>query len=226
MRISSSVSQFSGSHVYNTLRPHGLQHTGLFCPSPIPGECQSHVKSFSDSIQPPHPLLFASPPAFKLSQHQDLSQWVSSLYRWPRSWSFSFSICPSNEHPGLISLMIDYFDFLAIQGTLKSLLQHHSSKASILQHSAFFIVQLSHSYMTTGKTIALIKWIFVSKVMSVLFTMLSRLVIAFLPRSKCLLIMAAVIICSDFGAQENSLSLFPLFPHLFAVKWQDQMPWS
>ena len=137
---------------------------------------------------------------------------------WPRSWSFSFSICPSNEHPGLISLMIDYFDFLAIQGTLKSLLQHHSSKASILQHSAFFIVQLSHSYMTTGKTIALIKWIFVSKVMSVLFTMLSRLVIAFLPRSKCLLIMAAVIICSDFGAQENSLSLFPLFPHLFAVK--------
>ena len=108
--------------------------------------------------------------------------------RWPKYWSFSFSISPSNEHSGLISFGMDWLDFLAVQGTLKSLLQHHSSKASILRLSAFFIVQLSHPYMTTGKTIALTRWTFVSKGMSLLFNMLSRLVIAFLPRSKCLLI--------------------------------------
>ena len=107
--------------------------------------------------------------------------------RWPKYWSFSFSIIPSKEHPGLIFRM-DWLDFLAIQGTLKSLLQHHNSKVSILWHSAFFTVQLSHPYMTTGKTIALTRWIFVGKVMSLLLNMLSRLVITFLPRSKCLLI--------------------------------------
>ena len=104
--------------------------------------------------------------------------------RWSKYWSFSFSISPSSEHPELISFRIDWFDFLAVQGTLKNLLQHHSSKASILRHSAFFMVQLSHPYMTTGKTIALTSWTFVDKVMSLLFNMLSRLVIAFLPRSK------------------------------------------
>ena len=108
--------------------------------------------------------------------------------RCPKYWSFSFSISPSNEHPGLISFRMDWLDLLAIQGTLKSLLQHHSSKASILLCSAFFIVQLSHPYMTTGKIIALTRWTFVDKVMSLLFNMLSRLVITFLPRSKCLLI--------------------------------------
>ena len=108
--------------------------------------------------------------------------------RWPKYWSFSFSISPSNEHPGLISFMMDWVDLLAVQGTLKSLLQHHSSKASMLQCSAFFIVQLSHPYMTTRKTIALTRWTFVDKVMSLLFNMLSRLVITFLPRSKRLLI--------------------------------------
>ena len=108
--------------------------------------------------------------------------------RWPKYWSFSFNISPSNDHPGLISLRMDWLDLLAVQGTLKSLLQHHSSKASILRHSAFFIVQLSHLYMTTGKTIALTRWTFVDKVMSLLFNMLSRLVITFLPRSKHLLI--------------------------------------
>ena len=108
--------------------------------------------------------------------------------RWPKCWSFSFNISPSNEHPGLISFGIDLLDFLAVQGTLKSLLQHHSSKASILWCSAFFIVQLSHPYMTTGKTIALTRQTFVGKVMSLLFDMLSRLVITFLPRSKHLLI--------------------------------------
>ena len=114
---------------------------------------------------------------------------MSTLHiRWPKYWSFSFSIIPSNEHPGLISLRMDWLDLLAVQGTLKSLLQHHSSKASILQQSAFFTVQLSHPYMTTGKTIALTRWTFVGKVISLLWNMLSRLVITFLPRSKCLLI--------------------------------------
>ena len=108
--------------------------------------------------------------------------------RWPKYWSFSFSISPSNEYSGLISFRMDWLDLLAGQGTLKSLLQHHSSKASILQHSVFFIVQLSHPYMTIGKTIALTWWTFVGKVISLLFNMLSRLVITFLPRSKCLLI--------------------------------------
>ena len=108
--------------------------------------------------------------------------------RWPKYWSFSFNISPSSEHPGLISFRMDWFDLLAVQGTLKSLLQHHSTKASILQCSAFFIVQLSHSYMTTGKTIALTRRTFVGKVMSLFFNMLSRLVITFLRRSKCLLI--------------------------------------
>ena len=108
--------------------------------------------------------------------------------RWPKYWSFSFSISPSNEYSGLISFRMDWLDLLAVQGTLKSLLQHHSSKAAILQRSAFFIVQLSYLYMTTGKTITLTRWTFVGKVMSLLFNMLSRLVLTFLPRSKRLLI--------------------------------------
>ena len=113
----------------------------------------------------------------------------SSLHiRWSKFWSFSFNISPSNEHPGLISFRMDWLDLLAVQGTLKSFLLHHSSKASILRHSAFFIIQLSHPYMTTRKTIALTRWTFVDKVMSLLFKMLSRLIITFLPRSKLLLI--------------------------------------
>ena len=116
-----------------------------------------------------------------------ISNKLTLCIRWPKYWSFSFSIIPSKEHPGLISFRMDWLDLLAVQGTLKSLLQHHSSKASILQHSAFFLVQLSHSYLTTGKTVALSMWIFVGKVMSLLFNMLSRFIIAFLPRSKYLL---------------------------------------
>ena len=139
--------------------------------------------------------------------------------KWPKYWSFSFNISPSSEHSGLISFRMDWLDLLAIQGTLKSLLQHHSSKASILQCSAFFIVQLPHPYMTIGKTIALYRWNFVGKVISLLFNMLSRLVTTFLPRSKHLLISWLQSPSSvNFGAQENSLSLFPLFPHLFAMK--------
>ena len=108
--------------------------------------------------------------------------------RWPKYWSFSFHISPSNEHPGLISFRMDWLDLLAVQGTLKSLLQHHSSKVSIFRHSTFFTVQLSHPYMTTGKTIALTRWTFLGTVISLLLNLLSRLVINFLPRSKCLLI--------------------------------------
>jgi len=132
-----------------------------------------------------HPLLLLSPipPSIRVFSNKSTLR-----MRWPKYWSFSFSISPSHEHPGLISFRMDRLDFLAIQGTLKSLLQHHSSKASILQHSAFFTVQLSHPYMTTGKTIALTRWTFVGKVTSLLLNMLSRLVITFLSRSKCLLI--------------------------------------
>ena len=120
--------------------------------------------------------------------------------RWPKCWSFSFSVSSSNEYSGLISFRMDWLDLLAVRGTLKSLLQHHSSVASLLRHSDFFMVQLSHPYMTTGKTIALTIYTFVGKVMSLLFNMLSRLVIAFLPGSKSLNFMASVTVCSDFGA--------------------------
>ena len=153
----------------------------------LPEFAQTHVHWVSDAIQPSHPLSSPSPPAPNPSQHQSLFQWVSSRIRWPKYWSFSFSISPSNEYSGLISFRIDWLD-LAVQGTLKSLFQHHSSKASILRCSAFFMVQLSHQYMTTGKMIALARQTFFGKVMSLLFNTLSRLVITFLPRSKHLLI--------------------------------------
>ena len=134
-------------------------------------------------------------------------------------WNFSFNISPSSEYSELISFRMDWLDLLAGQVTLKSLLQHHSSKASILWHSAFFIVQLSHPYMTTGKTIALIRQTFVGKVMSLLFNILSRLVIAFLPKEQASFnFMAVVTICSDFGAQKNKVSDFPPFLHLFCHK--------
>ena len=128
-------------------------------------------------------LLPPIPPSIRV-----FSSELTLRMRWPNYWSFSFSIILSKEHPGLISFRMDWLDLLAVQGTLKSLLQHHSSKASILRHSAFFTVQLSHPYMSTGKTIALTRWTFVRKVMSLLLNMLSRLVITFLPRSKRLLI--------------------------------------
>ena len=145
--------------------------------------------------------------------------------RWPKYWSFSFSMSLSNEYSGLTSLRIHWFDLPAVQGTIKSLLQHHNSKASILQCSAFFMVQFSHPYMTTGKTIALTRWTFVGKVMSLFFIMLSRLIKAFLPRSKRPLISwlrspSAVIL-----GPPKLKSLFPLFLHLFSMKWWDQMPW-
>ena len=150
---------------------------------------QTHVHWVSDVIQPSHPLSSPSPHALNLSSIRVFVSAVSALHiRWPMYWSFSFNITPTDEHPGLISFKMDWLDLLAVQGTLKSLLQHHSLKASILWCSDFFIVQLSHPYMTTGKTIALTRWTSLGKVMSLLFNMLSRLVIAFLPKSKCLLI--------------------------------------
>ena len=150
---------------------------------------------------------------------RDFSNESALHIRWPEYLSFSFNISPSSEHSGLISFRMDWLDLLAVQGTLKSLLQHHSSKASILQCSAFFIVQLSHPYMTTGKTIALTRWTFVGKVMSKLFNMLSRLVITFLPGSKQLLISwlqspSAVILKPP---NMKSLTIFTLSP-LFAMK--------
>ena len=148
---------------------------------------QTHVHWVSDAMHPSHPLLSPSPPALNLSQHQGLFQWVSSSHQLAKYWHFSFSISPSNEHLGLVSVRMNWLDLLAVQGTLKSLLQHHSSKSSILQRSAF-TVQVSHPYMTTGKTIALARRTLVGKVMSLLLNILSRLVITFLPRSKSLLI--------------------------------------
>ena len=135
----------------------------------LPELTQTHVHWIDDAIQPSHPLLSPSPPAFNPSQYQGLSNESVLCIRWPKYWSFSFSISPSNEHPGLISFRMDWLDLLAGQGTLKSLLQCHSSKASVLRCLAFFVVQLSHLYMTTGKTIALTRWTFVGKVMSLLF---------------------------------------------------------
>ena len=153
----------------------------------LPQFTQTHAHWVGDAIQPSHPLSSPSPPAPNLSIRV-FSNESTLRMRWPKYWSFSFSISPSNEHPGLISFRMDWLDLPAVQGTLKSLLQRHSSKVSILQCSAFFTVQLSHPYMTTRKTIALTRWTFVGKVMSLLLNMLSRLVITFLPRSKRLLI--------------------------------------
>ena len=180
--------QCSHSVVSDSLRPHELQHARPPCPSPAPrvhpNSCalswwchpaiSSSVVPFSSCPQ--------SPPASVFSNESALHM------KWPKFWSFSLSISPTNEHPGLISCRMDWLDLLAVQGTCKSLLHHHSSKASILRRSAFFTVQLSHPYMTTGKTIALTKQTFGGKVISLLLNMLTRLVITFLPRSKSLLI--------------------------------------
>ena len=147
----------------------------------------THIHWVGDAIQPSPPLLSPSP-AFNLSQHQDLLQWVGSSHQVAKGLSFSFNISPSNEYSGLISFRMDWLDLLAVQGTLKSLPQHQSSKASVFQHSAFLMVQLSHIYMILEKTIAFNIWTFVNKVTSLPFNMLFMLVIAFLPRNKDLLI--------------------------------------
>ena len=172
--ISHSVLEFSPSVVSDSLQPHGLQHARLPCPSPTPRACSNpcplnrwcHPTISSSSQEKGRPLLFL--PSVFPSIRVFSSESVLCI-RWPKYWCFSFNISPSNEYSGLISFRNDWFDLLAVQGTLKSLLQHHSSKASILQHSAFFIVQLSHPYMTIWKTIGLTRWTFAGKVMSLLF---------------------------------------------------------
>ena len=176
-----SVSQFSLSVMSNSLQPHEPQHTRPPCPSPTPevhpNPCPSsrwcHT-NISSSVVPRSIRVFSNESALHI--------------KWPKYWSFSLSINPSKEYSWLISFKLDWFDLLAVRGILKSLLQYHSTKASILRRSAFFVVQLSHPYMTTGKTVALTRQNFVGKIMSLLFNILSRLVIAFLPRSKHLLI--------------------------------------
>ena len=172
----------------DSLRPHEPQHAMPPCLSPTPRVhpnpcplCQWCHPTISSSV-----ITSSCLQSFPASGSFQMNQLF--CIRWPKDWSFSFNISPSNKHSRLISFRMDCLDLLAVQGTLKSLLQHHSSKAAILRCSAFFVVQLSHPYMTTGKTLALIRWTFVGKVMSLLFNMLSRLVIAFLQRSKHLLI--------------------------------------
>ena len=181
--------QFSRSVVSDSLQPHEPQHARPPCPSPTPrvhpNPCPLSRWCHPNQLILCHPLLFLPSifPSSRVFSHE------SALHiRWPKCWSFSFNISPSNEHPGLISFRMDWLDLLAVQASLKSLLQHHSSKASILWRSAFFIVQLSDPYMTTGKTIALTRQTYVDKVMSLHFNMLSRLVITYLPRSKLLML--------------------------------------
>ena len=181
---------------------------------------QVQVQCFVDAIQPSHPLTPSSPSTFSHSPHQGLFQWVSFGIRWPQYWSFSFSTSLSNEYSGLISFKINWFDLLAVRGTLKSFLQYRSWKAAILRHSAFFMVQFSQPYVTTGKTIVLTMRTFVSKVMPLLFDTLSRFLIAFLPRSNCPDFMATVTICSDLRAQEEEIChCFLLFT--FYLLWSD-----
>ena len=181
----------------------------------------------SDAIQTFHPLSPPSP-ALSLSQHQSFFSESVPCIRWPKNWSFIFSISPSSDYSGLTSFRMDWFDLFAVQRTPKTFLQHHNSKESVLWSSAFFIVQLSYPYMTTGKTIALIIWIFVSQVMSLLLNVLSRFVIAFLPRSKCLLISwlqsPSAVILEPQKIKSVTVSTFPPST-CHPMKWWDQMPY-
>ena len=202
----------------NSLQPHARQHgTGFPVHHQLPELAQTHVHRGSDAIQPSPPLSSPSP-ALNLSQPQGLFKWVSSLHQVAKV--LAFQLQHQSFQWGLISFRMDWLDLLAVQKTLKSLLQHHSSKTSILRRSAFFIVQLSHPYMTTGKTIALTSQTFVGKVMSLLLNMLSRLVITFLPRSKRLLISwlqspSAVVLEPPQNKVSHCFHCFPIY-----------LPWS
>ena len=227
--VSISSVQFSTQSCLTHCNPMDYSMPSFPVHHQVPEPTQTHVYHVSNAIQPSHPLASPSPPTFNLSQYQGLFQAVGSLHQMAKYYIgglASASVLPMNIQDWF-PLGLTWLDLFAVQGTLKSLLRHHSSKASILQHSAFFIVQLSHPYMITGKTITSTRQTSVGKVMSLLFNMLSRLVIALLPRSKCLLISwlqspSAVI----WEPPKISISLFPLFPHLFAMKWGDWMPWS
>ena len=188
---------------------------------------QTDVQRVGDAIQPsflccPLLLLLSTFPSIEIFSNESVL-----CIRWPKYWSFNFSISPSNEYSGLMSFRIDWLDLLVVQGTFKSLLQHHSSKASILWHSTFFIVQLSPPYMTTGKTIALTRWTFVGKVLSLLFNMLYRLVIAFLPRNKHFLISwlqsLSTVILEPRKIKSVTVSIVS---HLSAMTWWNRVPWS
>ena len=189
----------------DSFQPHELQHARPPCPSPTPRVYQNSCPS-----SPWCHLILCSPffllptilPSIKVFSSESALR-----MRWPKYWNFNFNISHFSEHPGLISFRMDWLDLLAVLGTLKSLLQHHSSKASILWCSAFFTVQISHPYMTTGKTIALTRQTFVDKVMSLLFNMLSRLIITFLQIVVPFNSMAAITICSDFGNYASTLLL-------------------
>ena len=185
--IQVSVQFSSRSVVSYSSQPHKPQISRLSCPSPTARVYPNPCPLCHEVIQASHPLPSPSSPALNLSQHQVFSNESALCFWWPKYWNFSFNISPSNEHP-LICCRMYWLDLLAVQGTFKSLLQHHSSKASIFRYSDFFIVQFSHPYMPTGKIIALIRWTFLDKVMSLHFNMLYRWVITFLPGSKCLLI--------------------------------------
>ena len=187
--MGNSVFQFSSvaQSCLTLCDPMNHSTPGIPAHQQLPEFTQTHVHRVSDAIQPSHPLSSPSPPTPIPPSIRVFSNESTLHMRWPKYQSVSFSIISSKEIPGLISFKMDCLDLLAVQGTLKSLLQHHSSKASILQRLAFFTVQLSHPYMTTGKTIALTRQTFVGKVMSLLLNMLSRLVITFLPRNKCLI---------------------------------------
>ena len=210
----------------DSLWPHGLQRARPPCPSPTSrvysNSCPSSQwcdPTISSSVVP-----FSRLQSFPASGSFPMSQLFASGGQ--SIGASASSISPSGEYSGLISLRMDWMDLLAVQETLRSLLQHHSSKASVLQGSAFFIVQLSHPYMTTGKTIALTRQTFVGKVMSLLFNMLSRLVITFLPRNKCLiswLQSSSAVILEPKKIKSLTVSIVP---PLFAMKWWDQMPWS
>ena len=226
LRAAFSSVQFSCLVVSDSLWPHELQHSRLPCSLPTPEACSKScplvMPSNHATLCHPFLLLPSIFPSIRVFSNESVLH-----IRWLKYWSFSFSIIPSQEIPGLISFRIDWLDLLAVQGTLKSLLQHHSSKASILRCSAFFTVQLSHAYMTTGKTLALIRRTFVGKVMSLLFNMLSRLVITFLPRSKRLLISwlqsPSEPILEPPKIKSDTVST--VSPSI-SYKWWDQMPWS
>ena len=200
-----------------------LLATMLLCPSATPVTCSNSCPWLDNAIQPSSSLLSPSLLPSTFSASRSFFRESGLCIRWPKYWRFSFSISPSNEHPGLISFRMDWLDLLAVQGTLKSLLQHHSSKASILQCPAIFMAQLSHPYMTTGETIAVTMWTFVGKVRSLLFNILSSFVRAFFPSRKHLLISWQQSTCAMI--LEPKKIRFPWFTHLFAMNWWDQMPW-
>ena len=226
--FSSSVLLFSCSVVSDSLWPHGQKHQASLSIT----SSQSLLKPMSTELvmaSSKHILSSSSPPAFNIVQHQSLFQWVGSSRQVAKVLEFQLQHQSFQWYSGLISFRMDWFD-LAVQGTVKNLLQHHSSKASILWCSDFLMVQLSHPYMTTGETIALTRWTFVGKVMSLLFNMFSRLVIIFLPRSKRLLISwlqsPSTVILEPNKIKSVTVSTISTVSPSISMKWWDQMPWS